>query len=310
MTQERFRRLRHRKLVREISSRLLGSFPGGQPLAAGLLVTLLALAVFGTSPAKADFPSDVPDRFKIQAGGVNAQFDTQGSLALTDGPAGVFINFEDVFDLPLAKSAWTLEGFWRFSEKGYLDFGYVDFSREAGHVLEQDVEWGDATFQANALVSAKFSTKFTYAAYRHDFLQLEQVHISGSAGFSYLRLGSGLAADGGVIDSNGNPITGSFEQEANVAFPVPLVGLQLDWKLTRHTAVQLYTRILRIDFQNFRGGITQTAARYEWYANRHFAIGGGFSKYEINLRRYETGDFTARFSYLVTGLELYLKLAF
>ena len=50
--------------------------------------------------------------------------------------------------------------------------------------------------------------------------------------------------------------------------------------------------------------------RYEWYPSRHFAIGGGIVDYNIKIRRYQSGEYTARFNYDVNGLELYLKLAF
>jgi hypothetical protein len=272
--------------------------------------TLLLLLAGAGGLARADFPSDVPDRFKMQAGGVDASFDTQGSLSLSDGPAGLFINFEDVFDLPISKQFWYTEGFYRFSEKGYVDFGYVDFYRKARNVIEEDVDWGNVTFQANATIDAEFGSAFIYAAYRHDFLRLDQVHISGSVGLSYLDLTTGLSANGGVIDENGNPITGEYERKVEVKFPVPLFGLQLDWRITKHTAIQMYLRTLRIDYNGIKGGIGQRAIRYEWYATRHFAIGGGWSEYSIDLDRYETGDYTARFNYEVSGLELYLKMAF
>ena len=275
-----------------------------------IAATLLLLAVAATGTARADFPSDVPDRFKMQAGGVDAGFDTQGSLALTEGPAGVFINFEDVFDLPISKQFWYTEGFYRFSKKGYVDFGYVDFQRKARRVIQEDIDWGNVTFLADANVDAEFGSSFIYAAYRHDFLQLEQVHISGSAGFSYLDLSMGLSANGNVVDQDGNPISGEYERKVDLQFPVPLLGLQLDWRITRHTVIQMYVRTLRIDYSGIKGGIGQRAIRYEWYATRHFAVGGGWSEYSIDLDRYETGDYTARFNYEVSGLELYLKMAF
>ena len=271
---------------------------------------LALLMMVGAGAAWADFPGDVPDRFKIQAGGVDANFTTQASLTRTNGPAGAFIDFEEVFDLPLYQKDWNVQGFYRFSKKGYIDFGYVDFERSAQTILDRDVQWGEFTFLANGQVTVDFGTAFWYAAYRHDFLQLDQVHISGSAGFSYLDLTTGLNASGSVVDENGVPVSGEVERRGDLAFPVPLVGLQLDWKLTNHTAIQMYTRLLYIDYQDFAGGIRQSAITYEWYATRHFAIGGGYSAYQIDIKRYESGDFTSRFNYDVQGLELYLKLAF
>ena len=287
------------------------SFQKGRmmPVARALAVLALLFVSF-SGTVHAEFPGDVPDRFKIQVGWVDAQFTTQGSLSLTDGPAGAYINFEDIFDLPVYERDWNMEGFYRFSERGYVDFGYVDFERKASHILSEDLDWGDVTYQADAVVTAGFGTAFAYAAYRHDFLREDRVHISGSAGFSYLSLDSSLEASGNVVDENGTPISGDVKKEANVSFPVPIFGLQVDWGLTKRQAIQMYWRTLYIDYQDFAGGITQSAIRYEWYMQKHFAIGGGLNTYRINIRRYETGDFTARFQYQVAGLEVFLKMAY
>jgi hypothetical protein len=271
---------------------------------------LALLMMVGAGSAWADFPGDVPDRFKFQVGGVDANFNTNASLSVTDGPAGAYLDFEQVFDLPLYQKDWNAGGFFRFSDKGYIDFGYVDYERSAQTILDQDIQWGEFTFQANGQVTVDFGTAFAYVAYRHDFLQLEQVHISGSAGFSYLMLDSGVSASGSVLDQDGNPVSGEVDRKASISFPVPLLGLQLDWKLTKHTAIQMYTRLLYIDYQQFSGGIRQAAIYYEWYPARHFGIGGGYNAYMIDITRYETGDYTAKFNYDVNGLELYLKMAF
>ena len=273
----------------------------------GILAMLLVL---GAGAAWADFPGDVPDRFKFAVGGVDANFTTQASLTLTDGPAGAFIDFEEVFDLPLYKKDWFAQGFYRFSDKGYIDFGYVDFAGSAHTIIEEDVQWGEFTLLANADVQADFGTAFWYVAYRHDFLQLEQVHISLSAGFSYLDLTAGISASGNVEDQNGNTVSGEVERRGDVGFPVPILGLQLDWKLTKRTAIQMYYRTLYIDYQDFAGGISNSAISYEWYFIRHLAIGGGYSAYDINIRRYDSGDYTARFDYDVKGLDMYFKMAF
>ncbi len=67
---------------------------------------------------------------------------------------------------------------------------------------------------------------------------MEQVRISGSAGIDYLGLGVSLMANGMVTDLNGVPITGSVDEKVNIAFPVPQLGLQLDWALTKRLEVK------------------------------------------------------------------------
>src|SRR5262249_37183041 len=143
------------------------------------------------------------------------------------------------------------------------------------HELDQDFTWGDHTFLANAIVEAKFETAFWNLAWRHDFLRLDQVHIGFSSGLSTPTLTSRLSANGNVVDENGTPVTGSFSQELIATCPVPLVGLQIDWKLTHHTDIQMYARTLYVDTHGFQGQIRQSALLYEWYPMKHFAIGGG-----------------------------------
>src|SRR5262245_1001068 len=277
----------------------------GRALGAGALLTALSAGA-----ARADFPGDVPDRFKIQLGSMDSRYTTEAAFYRTGGPAGAFIDFEGTLDLPAYKKDWNVGGFYRFSDKGYLDFGYADLERTAQRVLDQDVQWGGYKFLVNAQVNTEFGTAFGYLAYRHDFLHLEQVHISASAGLSYMMLDSGLSADAGVLDQNGNSVTGSVNVQSDVSFPVPLLGLQLDWKLTRRTAIGMFLRTLYIDYHDFAGGIRQSAVRYEWYATRHFGIGGGLLDYKVDIGRYRSGNYTAQFHYDVTGLDLYLKLAF
>jgi hypothetical protein len=273
------------------------------------LAILAVCAIAGAGPARAGFPSDVPDRFQILLGGVRAEFNTQASLALTGAP-GAYVSLEDVFDLPVAQSDWSVEGFWRFSRKGYLDFGYVDFRRKAATIIDQDVSWGGYTLQRDSRVDAKFSSAFPYAAYRHDFLHLQQIHLSGSAGISYLRLGTGLSTEAVVLDPDGNPVSGQFEKDVSLAFPVPLLGIEMDWRLARRTVLQFYQRLFFVDYQGLKGSLQFGALRYQWFVTPHVAIGAGFVTDRIGIGEYQKGDYTARFQYGVMGLEYFAKLAF
>ena len=215
---------------------------------------MLAAAV----PARADF-GDVPDRVQISIGGTAAELVTQGTLTSEDVGAGAAIDFEGLFNIPGSKSAGRLDGFWRFGERHYLDFGYVQFNRSGSREINEDVAWGDFTFQAGALVTATFDSQFPYAAYRYDFLHEDRVKISGSAGISYMEIAPSLSATGNVTGPNG-PVSGSVEEGTNVQFPVPLIGLRLDWVLRDRLSVETFTRFFRLDADSFNGGMRE--ARY------------------------------------------------
>jgi hypothetical protein len=280
------------------------------------LVASLLLAFAAGIPALAftsttkDIPEKAPDRWRIDLGGYRADAFTEASLASADKGLGAVINFEDVFNMPSARTVLKASATWRMMQRQYLDFGYVALMRRGENTLTQDVTWGDIIYTAGANVSSEFRTQFPYAAWRYDFLQVDKVRISGSAGISYMGIKMGLAANGTFNDTDGNSHTGDINRSGSINFPVPLVGLQLDWALTRSLAIRMYSRFLYIDFADFRGGISERAVRLYWYMTRHFGISGGFEQESIDVKQYVNGDAKMKLRYEITGLAGYLSFAF
>jgi len=272
---------------------------------------MLVLLLAGAAPASfADMPGKVPDKVRFSLGGMSADAFTEAALSSTSAGVGATINFEDVFDLPVNQTVGRATGYWHFSDRQYLDFGYVNIDRTGRTTLDEDVEWGDYVFLADAEVEAGFRTRFPYAAWRWGFLQLEQVRISGSAGISYLGLEASLKATGNVTDPDGNPISGTVDEEASIDFPVPMLGLQLDWAVHPKLMIEMYKRAIYIDAFDLRGGINESAVRLHWYFSKHVGISGGLDRESIDIKEYVSGDATARFRYEVSGFALYADFAF
>ena len=291
-------RIRHERSVRPAVTGLR---------AVWVLFGMLVLPAVATAPASAEMPGDVPDRWRISLGGIAADSFTEGGLGSTAAGIGVSINFEDIFDLPESKSTWRFEANWHINKRQYIDFGYFELNRSASRVLQQDVEWGDFTFLANGNVTADFKSSFPYAAWRYDFLQLPEVRISGSAGINYLSLEAGVMADGSVVSP---PASGTVDERVSIGFPVPQIGLQLDWALTKRLAVKMYIRQIYVNASGIDGGIGESAARLHWWCSKHFGISGGLDKESIDLKKYTSGDTQARFRYEVRGFSFYFNLAF
>ncbi len=278
---------------------------------AGMLLLAAALGVAGTAPARAELPGDVPDKVRIAIGGMAADAYTDAALGSTTSGLGATVNFEDIFDLPESKDTWRFELNWRLNKRQFIDFGYLQLNRSGSRVLEQDVEWGDFIFQANAKVTAGFDTDFPYVAWRYSFLDLPQIRVSGSAGIDYVTLSASLQATGNVTDKFGTLITGDVEEKVSVGAPVPQIGLQIDWALTKRLAMLLYVRQIYINnIEGIDGGIGDVAARLHWWYSKHAGISGGLEKQSIDLKSYESGDTRARFRYEVRGLSFYLNFAF
>jgi len=278
---------------------------------AGMLLLAAVLGAAGTVPARAELPGDVPDKVRIAIGGMAANAYTDAAYSSTTAGLGASINFEDIFDLPESKTTWRFELNWRLNKRQFIDFGYLKLDRSGSRILQEDINWGDFVFLANGKVTAGFDTEFPYVAWRYAFLDLPQVRISGSAGIDYVSLSASLQASGNVTDATGTLASGDVEEKASVSAPVPQIGLQFEWTLTKHLAMLLYVRQIYINnIEGIDGGIGEVAARLQWWYSKHAGISGGLDKESIDLKSYETGDTRARFRYEVRGFCFYLNFAF
>jgi hypothetical protein len=278
---------------------------------AGILV--LGLFAFALMPAHAeDFAGDVPDLVWIDLGGAYNEVGTNVALFGPKG-LGATIDFEETFDLPGTKTVGRMLGTARISPKRrYIDFGYVDVDRKGSRTLTQDIEFGDYTFKAGGQVSARFATQFIYAAFRYDFLHEDKIRISGSAGMTWLRLKASLQGQANFVeDSNGNTITTDFEKEGSTGAPVPMVGLNLDWALTRRLLVRTYNRFFKLNLDSFNGGLYENGIRLNWYFAKYFGLGLGFDRSNLKLKELKVGQGNViKADYGVSGVGLYANMAF
>jgi len=274
----------------------------------GALIAMTVLAAATATPARAGIPGDVPDKVRIGIGGLAAETYTDAGLGSTTSGIGGSVNFEDIFNLPESKDVGRMEVNWHLNKRQFLDVGYFRLNRVGSRIVQQDVDWGDVTFLAGGKVTAGFKSSFPYVAWRYSFLDLPQVRISGSAGFDYLSIEATLEANGSVVNP---PASGTVSEKVSVSAPVPQIGLQLDWMLTKKLAVLLYNRQIYINnIAGIDGGIGENAIRLHWWYSKHAGISGGLDKESIDLKSYESGDKKARFRYEVRGFSFYFNFAF
>jgi hypothetical protein len=278
-----------------------------------VVVGLLLVFAAATIPVvhADDFAGDIPTRVWIDLGWSENEISTNAAFQGPNG-IGATVDFEDVFDIPGNRSTARMFGTARISaERRYMDFGYVNLKRSGSRVLDQDLSWGDYTIVSGSNVAADFNTEFIYVAFRYDFLHQEMVHISGSAGITWLNLSTGIAADGTINDSNGVFYANSYERSGSVGAPVPMLGLNLDWALTRRLVVRSYTRFFRINMSEFNGGLNEAGVRLNWYFAKYFGMGLGYDRTDLNLKELSVGNGNiVKANYEFSGASLFINLAF
>lgn len=278
-------------------------------IAIAALMVFMGAASFPAARAD-DFAGDVPTRVWIDAGWSDNEISTAAAFQGPNG-IGATVDFEEVFDMPGSKSTARMFGTARISDaRRYIDFGYVDINRRGSRILDQDVAWGDHTIVNGSSVTADFNTAFIYAAFRYDFLHLEPVHISGSAGLTWINLSTSLSADGTINNPDGSTST-SFYKRASTGAPVPMIGLNLDWALTRRLVVRMYSRFFRLNLSEFNGGLNEAGVRLNWYFAKHFGLGLGYDRTDLNLKELNVGDGNVvKANYYFSGASLFINLAF
>jgi hypothetical protein len=280
-----------------------------------LSVLLVSAALFAPSVRAGEFADKIPDLVWLDIGGTIDELTTSAALTGANG-VGASVDFEQIFDLPGSKTTFAIYGTARVSEKRrHVDFGYVNINRSGGSVLDQDITWGDYTIAGNATVDAKFNTEFIYGAYRYDFLNVEQVRISGSAGASYVNFQTGLSWNGeywapGSDPNVDPPTTGSGSKGTSFGIPVPLVGFNIDWAIAKGLVFRSYSRFFRMNISGIDGGMYEGGVHLNWYFIRNLGIGLGWDKTDIRLNEYQRGDSTVKANYTVSGIGLYATLAF
>jgi hypothetical protein len=274
--------------------------------------TLIAAALLITPAARAgEFADKIPDLVWVDIGGTIDEVTTNAAVT---GPNGIgpTIDFEEVFDIPGSKTTFAIQGTARVSEKRrHVDFGYVDIARSGTDIIDQDITWGGNTYQAGANVTAEFNTAFIYGAYRYDFLNEDKIRLSGSAGLSWVDLGTGLKGNGTYTPPTGPPVTGDFNSSESIGLPVPLIGFNIDWAVAKGLVVRSYNRFFRMNLKGINGGMYESGIHLNWYFIKNLGIGFGFDRTEIKLKEYELSNGNnIKFDYVVSGFGLYATLAF
>ena len=273
---------------------------------------LAAAALLIAVPAHAEeFADKIPDLVWLDIGGSIAELQTNVGVTGQSG-LGATIDFEKIFDLPGSKTTFLIQGTARVSEhRRHVDFGYVNIDRSGSRVIQETINWGDYTFNTGATVTAKFNTQFIYGAYRYDFLHLDPIRLSGSVGLSWVNLGTGLSGIATYTDPTTNAeTTDSFEKNASIGIPVPLIGFNVDWALTKGLVFRSYYRFFRLNTSTVSGGLYESGLHLNWYFIRNLGLGVGYDRTEIRLNEFQSGNNAASADYVISGVGLYATLAF
>ena len=152
-----------------------------------------------------------------------------------------------------------------------MDFTWFDLTREATRTLSQDINIDGIVYPIGTTVDSKFDLAFYNVRYSYSFIQDDRVDFAGSAGLHVTDIG--LAVSSASQGTAGDSVTA----------PLPLIGGRLDVALTEKWTMRSSAEFMYVEFDNFKGQISDVLVAAEYRAWKNFAFGAGFNAVRIAL---------------------------
>ena len=105
-------------------------------------LAFMLLGLSASAALRAQGVFETPDKFQVNLTWQFTSIDTQAQLVHKGGnlDAGVGLNFEDTFDIPVQKQAWAVNGTWRMANRHMLDVGYMAINRTGDREVNKTIE--------------------------------------------------------------------------------------------------------------------------------------------------------------------------
>jgi hypothetical protein len=273
-----------------------------------VLGAAIAAGLLAAAPARAQFPGDVPETFRLRLGGIFASLDTRASLSTSNIP-DASVDLNNLLGQPDHRTTFRGDGYWNFAGRSYLDFGFLNFTTDSTRTVSQDIIFGNVTYTAGAQVASEDQQRYIYGAYRYEIFRNPSFHLGLSLGISYTTLKASLAASAGVIGPNG-PVAGvTTTRQAEINAPVPLIGAETEIQIAGPVSIGAWVRAFKANIDPYSGSMVDAMAHVDWYIVRNFGVGVGYEYNRINIEKTRDNG-TTKLDFRYNGPRLYLTMTF
>lgn len=238
-----------------------------------IIGVLAAAAWLQAGPVRAQTAafSDVPDRFRLEAGGFRIGADT--NLTFNNGSGTVTpVNFESL-NVPDSGTRFYVEGFWRPWRRHEFSLSWYDNNREGDpRTVQRQFTWGDRVVTAGTSVTARASSSYLSGVYRFAAYKNDRFEIGPALGVGYLSLEAAIRGDASLSASAGT-VSGPFDIAKSVGQPTGDLGGYLYWWPARRLLVRGDFRYIIVKPEDSEASIVDTRASAVYHLSRNFGVG-------------------------------------
>jgi hypothetical protein len=200
------------------------------------------------------------------------------------GTANPEVDFNHVFGTGYDTQRFRLDGIWRISNRNHLTFMYFTNGVSRTRTLDQEIDWGDAVYDAGASVTAKTRVSVYELGYEYAFVKNPTFELAAGIGVHYTKVTIGLTGTATVTPPGGPSTTVDGEAKtASVPAPLPVIGLRAGWAFADHFLLEGQVQWFDFSYDQFNGHWTDAKLGVIWMMNQHFGVGIGYDDFRTNL---------------------------
>jgi hypothetical protein len=256
-------------------------------------------------PKKAASSSPITDRFALRVLYWPASLTTNLRLDPTAGNPGTQLVAEDDLGLDDKKQEARMEMIIRLRERNRLRIDYLKLSRLGDQVINQQIVFGDQTFNINDRAQTALEWRNLTLTYTRSIIYTTRFELGAGLGMSILE----ARARGEVVARNIRE-----HQEAVGAFPT--IALDGTWRISKRWSFNVRGQRFTAHVDEFRGSLADYHGDVQFRWRENFALGLGYTRIKtlVDVGQDTNGgnpdDLTGRFDQRMSGPELFLRASF
>lgn len=244
-------------------------------VAASVLTIALGQAVpamaASTLPWEPQPPRIIEDRFRIELAVVNANFDTRARVDGGTEFPGTEFDAEDDFGLAESKFMFLPELTLLPGERHLIRLNGLSLDRHASKAVERPIEYDADTFDTGDLVDSTLDLRLIGLTYGYRFARFERFEATGLLGVQIADFTTNAEIHGQSMREPSGEIT-----------PIPLLGLELRFDLTRRLSMELGGQYMSVSYADITGKISDLRVAATWRLNPHLVVGLGYRSLSLS----------------------------
>lgn len=177
---------------------------------------------------------------------------------------------------------YRFDGHRRFADRHKLRALEFSSSHSRSTTFDEDIEWGDETFQANGTIDGEIKFSIYELTYEYAFIRRESYELAASVGLHYADFEATLA-ETATATGTGASADGRIEKSGDVGAPLPVFGLRGTWSLWKTFSIDVSGRFFSLTYGEIEGNIQDYRLLLNWQPKSWLGIGVGYDRFSVDV---------------------------